>query len=65
MNDLDIPWKRYRREKIAREDLPPTPSAAREQSSYRWSGGCPADNIVPFPPPPETTLEEDAKDLPL
>ena len=66
VNDFDIPWKRYRREKTAREDLPPLPSVARQDSSMRWRPADPS-KVVPFPTIPQrpSTLEEEAEDMPL
>ncbi|WP_367873115.1 hypothetical protein [Luteolibacter sp. Populi] len=65
-DDLDIPWKRYRREKISREALPPQPVAAWYRGPnprFPRPGAIPT-NIIQLPTAPATTDREDDESLP-
>lgn len=63
MNDFDIPWKRARREKFAREGLL-TVAGSDQDGGDRFTQR--PENVVPFPAPlvPVTVPEEEEVSLP-
>ena len=59
MDDLDIPWKRYRRSKKTREDPRPIPFETRQDRRDGFSDGNSPTNIVPMPRAEEVQALED------
>ena len=60
MNDFDIPWKRARREKFAREGLV-TVVGGDQDCRYRFTPR--PENVLPFPAPLVPVVAPEEEDI--